>query len=101
MIVDKKSIDYQVNLWTLHEMEEVVPMTLYERKAIHKWVRSGHEIESNPWNYLDSDGMPLNFLQAYRLKYGYSSGPWDYWTGEEHQVFWHDDLKCFLPDDEL
>ena len=101
MIVDKKSIDYQVNLWALHEMEEVVPMTLYERKAIHKWVRSGHEIESNPWNYLDSDGMPLNFLQAYRLKYGYSSGPWDYWTGEEHQVFWHDDLKCFLPDDEL
>lgn len=101
MICDKNSIDYKVNIWSLHEMEEVVPMTLYERKYLRKWVRSGHEIDSNPWGYFDSDGMPLNYLQAYRLKYGYSSGPWDYWTGPENQILWCDDLKCFLPKDEL
>jgi hypothetical protein len=101
MIYDKNSIDYKVNIWSLHEMEEIVPMTLYERKYLRKWVRSGHEIDSNPWGYFDSDGMPLNYLQAYRLKYGYSSGPWDCWTGPENQILWCDDLKCFLPKDEL
>ena len=101
MIYDKNSIDYQVNIWALHEMEEIVPMTLYERKCIRKWVRTGHEIESNPWDYTDSDGLPLNYLQAFRLKYGFSSGPWDSWKGPEHQPLWCDELKCFIPKDEL
>ena len=101
MIYDRNSIDYQVNLWTLHEMEEVVPMTLYERESIRKWVRSGHEVESNPWGFLDSDGYPLNYLQAFRLEYGFSSGPWDYWRGPEHQTLWCDELKCFLPKEEF
>ena len=66
MRADKDSIDYQVNLVALQEMEEVVPMTLRERCCLRKWVRQGNEVESNPWNYMDSDGMPLNYLQAFR-----------------------------------
>ncbi|HWT75811.1 MAG TPA: hypothetical protein VN258_13995 [Mobilitalea sp.] len=101
MMYDKKSISYQINQEALHEMEECVPMTLEERKCIRHWVNKGHELESNPWEYTDSDGMPLNFLQAYRLEIGYSSGPWDYWKGPEHQPYWNDDLKCFFSKDEL
>ena len=33
MRVDKDSIDYQVNLVALQEMEEAVPMTLRERRT--------------------------------------------------------------------
>ena len=71
---DKNSMDYQLNLLALEEMENLVPMTLHERTCIRKWVKSGHEIESNPWHYLDADGMPLNYLQAFRLKYGVDLG---------------------------
>ena len=101
MIYDKRSIDYQVNVFSLHEMEEVVPMTLRERSCLRRWVRSGHELESNPWGLLDPDGMPLNYLQAYRIEYSYSSGPWDYWKGPERQLLWCDERKCFLRKDEL
>lgn len=101
MIYDKKSIDYQVNVESFHEMEECVPMTKSERDAVRIWVKKGHELESNPWDYLDSDGLPLNFLQAYRLEYGYSSGPWDYWKGPDTQYYWDQTLKCFIPKDEL
>ena len=59
MRADKDSIDYQVNLVALQEMEEVVPMTLRERCCLRKWVRQGNEVESNPWNYMDSDGKDL------------------------------------------
>ena len=55
---DKNSMDYQLNLLALEEMENLVPMTLHERTCIRKWVKSGHEIESNPWHYLDADGIP-------------------------------------------
>ena len=80
--MDKDSIDYQVNLVALQEMEEVVPMTLRERCCLRKWVRQGNDVESNPWNYMDSDGTPLNYLQAFRIRFGYSSGPWDYWNSQ-------------------
>ena len=101
MIYDKKSIDYQINMEAFREMEEVVPMTVSERRATRKWVQRGHELESNPWNYYDTDGLPLNYLQAHRLHHGYSSGPWDYWKGPETQLLWADDLNCFLTKDEL
>ena len=55
MRVDKDSIDYQVNLVALQEMEEAVPMTLRERRCLRKWVHKGNEVESNPWNYMNSD----------------------------------------------
>lgn len=47
MRVDKDSIDYQVNLVALQEMEEAVPMTLRERRCLRKWVYKGNEVESN------------------------------------------------------
>lgn len=101
MIYDRNSIDYQVNLEALHEMEDSVPMTIRERKFLRKWVKKGHEIDSNPWDYADSDGMPLNYLQAFRLEFGYSSGPWDYWKGPDSQPLWDDNLKCFISKDDF
>ena len=59
-----------------------------------------YDIDTNPWDYLDADGMPLNYLQAYRLHYGYSSGPWDCWKGPDSQPLWNDELKCFLSKDD-
>ena len=79
MIYDKKSIDYQINKETLREMEEDVPMTLSERNALRKWVKYGHEVESNPWDYYDSDGYMMNYLQAYRIKFGYIGCPFLIW----------------------
>ena len=99
-IIDPQCIDYQVNLVALEEMEDVVPMTPYERKALRRWVHRGHEVESNPWDYKDADGYQLNYLQAFRLKYGYSSGPWDYWKGPETQGLWDEDHKCYRYRDE-
>jgi len=96
MKVNKDTIDYQVNLVELHEMEESVPMTLSERHAIRKWVHRGNDIESNPWDYRDGDEAQLNFLEAFRLKYGYSSGPWDYWKGPDSQPLWNETQKRFL-----
>ena len=77
MIYDRHSIDYQLNLYALHEMERIVPMTLPERFLIRSWVKKGHDIASNPWDCRDSDGCQLNYLQAFRLENGYSYGPWD------------------------
>lgn len=101
MKIDKESIDYQLNLLELEEMEELVPMTRKERSCIRKWVKSGHSVESNPWNFLDSDGYQLNYLQAFRLQYGYSSGRWDHWKGPETQLLWDDKHNCFIPKSEL
>ena len=84
MICDKNSVDYEINMETLREMEAVVPMTLRERKCIRRWVRKGHDPETNPWGYYDYDGMMMNYLQAFRIEYGYCSGPWDYWTGSPY-----------------
>ena len=47
MRADKDSIDYQVNLVALQEMEEAVPMTLRERRCLRKWVYKDNEVESN------------------------------------------------------
>lgn len=52
-------------------------------------------------HYLDADGMPLNYLQAFRLKYGYPSGPWNYWKGPDEQFLWDDARQCFISKDEL
>ena len=74
MIFKKENIDpidHQVNLETLHEMEDYLPMTLYERGSLRKWVYSGHDPEKNPWNYLDEDGWYMNYLEAYRYHHGY------------------------------
>lgn len=100
MKYDKKSIDYQINIEALREMEELVPMTIHERNAVRKWVKNGHELDSNPWDYYDSDNSPLNFIQAFRLKHGYSSGPWDYWKGPDTQPYWDNEQKRFISKDD-
>lgn len=101
MKYEKKSLDYQLNILTLQEMEEVVPMTLPERSRIRGWVKKGHPVESNPWNYKDPFGDQMNFLEALRLRCGYSSGPWDYWKGPDSQGLWDDENKCFRYRDEF
>jgi len=101
MRYEKDSSDYRVNLYALSEMEECVPMTKPERDKVRKWVRSGYELDYNPWNYLDEYGDHMNYLRAYRLEYGVSSGPWDYWQGPDEQTHWNDEQKCFLSKDKL
>ena len=77
------SEEYEANREMLHEMECLIPMTLRERKCLHRWVDKGHNPESNPWGYFDADGEQLNYLQAFRLEFGYFEGPWDYWKGAD------------------
>lgn len=94
-------IDYQLNLLALEEMENIIPMTAVERDSLRKWVWKGHNPESNPWNYCDAEGYPLNYLHAFRLKHGSSNGPWDYWNGPGTQLLWDDLAKCYRSKDEL
>lgn len=96
MIADRNSIDYKIAMDNLHWMENVVPMTRSERLSLRTWVSQGNDIESNPWDYRDPDGMQLNYLQAFRLEHGYSGGPWDNWKGPETQLFWDNELKKFI-----
>lgn len=84
----KGTFDYAVNLESLREMEEVVPMTSYERARLRGWVKEGHDVESNPWDFLNADGTEMNYLQSFRIRYGYSHGPWDSW---EYSVPWKRD----------
>lgn len=51
----------------LREFEDAVPMTQSERKAIRRWVRSGHDINTNPWGYCYGNGWELNYLEALRI----------------------------------
>lgn len=97
----KDSVDYQVNWEIFHEMEECVPMTKPERDALLKQVKKGFDIDDNPWGLTQPDGYPMNYLQAYRIQYGYSSGPWDDWKGPEDQLFWDNCRKSFFTRDEL
>ena len=73
------SVDYSVNLESLREMEEVVPMTLHERDCLKNWVKGGHDIDSNPWHYFESDHREMNYLKARRILFGASHGTWDTW----------------------
>ena len=86
----KGSEDYLANLEEMHEMEEDIPMTRFERARLRSWVKDGHDIESNPWDYLNSDSSPMNYLKALRIRYGVSHGPWDSW---EFEVPWKWDLS--------
>ena len=65
-------IDKQEKLEALYEMERVIPMLEMERKALRRWVSRGNHPEKNPWGYLDEDGWPLNYVEAYRRRKGYS-----------------------------
>ena len=86
MTYRKGSSDFSLNLVALSEMEEIVPMTSFERAYIRAWVKSGHDLDSNPWNYLESDGVPMNYLKAYRIRYGASHGTWDHWEFDQSWI---------------
>ena len=79
MIYKRGTVDYDVNLCSLHEMEEVVPMTLLERARLRGWAKAGHDVDTNPWNLFEPDGSEMNFLKAHRIRFGYSHGLWDAW----------------------
>lgn len=79
MIYAEGSVEYAVNLESLHEMEEVVPMTLRERSLLRAWVKRGHDLDSNPWKIFEPDGSNMNYLKALRIRVGASHGPWDSW----------------------
>lgn len=64
-------VDHAVDLATLHEMEEMLPMTAQERKILRIWVYTGHDPERNPWHLMDNNAWELNFLEAYRRYHGY------------------------------
>ena len=96
MTYDRYSYEYQMNLAAFFEMDYIVPMTKPERDSLRKWVREGNDLAVNPWDYLDSEGLPLNYLQAYRLRFGYNNGPWDYWKGPDTQPRWDENRNCFI-----
>lgn len=91
----KKTMEYELNMEAFHEMDRFAPMTSYERKALKEWAKKGYDINTNPWDCTSSDGLPLPFLQAYRLENGYSYGPWDWWKGPEYELCWQSATKCF------
>lgn len=88
MRYEKKSLDYQLNMEAFHDMDDHVPMTKPERDALRSRAKKGYDIDTNPWGLTEPDGYPMNYLKAYRIKNGYSSGPWDDWKGDENQLFW-------------
>ena len=61
----------QVNMETLREMEQMITMLTADRTALHRWVIKGNDPERNPWGYLDEDGWPMNYVEAYRCHKGY------------------------------
>ncbi len=101
MRFQKGSNDYQDNIYAFYEMDDLIPMTKSERNSLRLWARSGQDIETNPWDFTDADGSPLNYLQAFRLKNGYSSGPWDYWKGPQNELYWDEKHKTFISKEQL
>lgn len=101
MIYEQNSFDYQMNKAAFREMIDIVPMTRPERKALRIWVNTGNDLSDNPWNYRDSDGLPMDYLQAYRLRFGYHSGPWDHWKGPDTHICWDETCNRFIPSDDF
>lgn len=51
----------------LEEYEKTTSMTASEKRALRKWVRSGHSLNENPGSrYLTDQYPPLDFLSCYR-----------------------------------
>ena len=57
-----------LNARELEEYELKVPMTPYEKRALRKWVASGHSVRENPGSKYLPDLMypPPDFLDVYR-----------------------------------
>ncbi len=86
MIYQEDSYEYKMNRAAFLEMEAVVPMTSIERSQFRRWILNGHDLDSNPWDYCELDGSPMNYLKALRVRCGYSHGPWDSWEYALHLI---------------
>ena len=86
MIYAKGSSEYDMNFASLREMEEAIPMTLSERSRLHWWAKRGNDINTNPWKFFEPDGLPMNFLKAFRIQFGAPPGPWDSWEYETYMI---------------
>ena len=78
--------EYYLNCDYLLEMEEEIPMTLSERSHLRNWVHDGNDIMSNPWKYFEVDGTSMNYLKAFRLRFGASHGEWDSWEYDTYMI---------------
>ena len=51
----------------LYEYEARHTMTHQEKLLLHRWVRSGNYVTSNPWHYKYDDGRDMDFICALRM----------------------------------
>jgi hypothetical protein len=86
----KGSPEYEINWEIFLEMDETIPMTRSERTHLRIWVVHGRDVGSNPWKYYELDGSDMNYLKAYRIRFGASHGAWDSW---EYAPFLKKDLE--------
>ena len=86
MKYQRDSEEYKMNRAAFRELEEVIPMTSIERSQFFHWILTGHDLDSNPWDYFEPDGSPMNYLKALRIRCGYSHGPWDSWEYAVHLI---------------
>ena len=82
----RETPEYGLNCDSLREMEEAIPMTLSERTHFRKWVHDGNDVLSNPWKYFEQDGSSMNYLKAFRLRFGASHGEWDSWEYDTFMI---------------
>ena len=75
----KGTPEYELNWEMFFEMIDNIPMTRTERNELRIWVLKGYDIDANPWKYYEMDGSSMNYLKAYRIRFGASHGPWDSW----------------------
>ena len=52
----------------LRDFENTYPMTLSERKEVHKWVSEENSIYTNPWYWYYENGNEMNYLDALRFE---------------------------------
>lgn len=53
---------------TLNEYEKNNPMSHDERNALYEWLLDGNSVYDNPYLCMDSSGVPMEFLFAYRME---------------------------------
>ncbi|HVI40463.1 MAG TPA: hypothetical protein VM577_07375 [Anaerovoracaceae bacterium] len=52
----------------LRDFENTYPMTLREKKEVHKWVSDGNRIYTNPWHWYYENGNGMNYPDALRFE---------------------------------
>lgn len=60
----------QILLEQLSEYEARHSLTHQEQRLLHRWVRSGNHVTSNPWHYKYLDGWEMDFISALRMDEG-------------------------------